>query len=110
MVHHVHKATEEVFEQVHVIDQKNIHPTNWNRHPIFYLFPKFENTVCSTRQVIAFWIQAVSSQQLRRGSVRATNTAGAKLDRKGLNQLASTAGAKLDRKGLNQQWIRPLTF
>ena len=75
VVPHVCTALEVVFEQDHVINQKvstqqtqNEH--TWDQNPNFNLFPKFENIVCSTRQVIAFWIQAVSFLQLPRGSLR----------------------------------------
>ena len=71
-------APEETFEQGHVIDWKittqqieNQH--NWNQYPILHLFPKFENIVCPTRQVIAFWIQVVILLRLHRGSLRPTD-------------------------------------
>ena len=75
VVSRVHTAPEEVFEQGHVIDRKistqqtqNWH--SWNHHPIFHSFPKFENIMCCTRQVIPFWIQAVGFLQLPRSSLR----------------------------------------
>ena len=42
----------------------------WGHHPIFQLFPKSESITCSTRQVIAFWIQTVSFLQLPHASPR----------------------------------------
>ena len=55
---------EEALEQGHEIDWKIVIKQteiqhNCNHYPIFHLFPKFENTACSTRQVTALWIQAV---------------------------------------------------
>ena len=71
-------APEEAFEQGHLIDWKittqqieNQH--NWNQYPILHLFPRFENIVCATRQVIAFWIQAVTLLRLLLGSLRPTD-------------------------------------
>ena len=71
----VHMASEEAFEQGHMIDRKistkqtqNLH--NSNHYPIFDSFPKFGNIVCSTRQVIAFEVQAVSFLQLPHNSLR----------------------------------------
>ena len=56
---------EEASEQRRVINKKpstqhsqNQH--NPNHYPIFHLLSKFGNNVCSTRQDIAFWIQAFS--------------------------------------------------
>ena len=73
VVSHVCTALEVVFEQDHVINQKvstqqtqNEH--TWDQNPNFHLFPKFENTACSTKQVIALWVQAVSFLQLSHSS------------------------------------------
>ena len=40
-----------------------------NHHPIFHLFPKFENIVYSVRQVLPLWIQVVSFLQLPHSSL-----------------------------------------
>ena len=40
-----------------------------NHHPIFHLFPQFENIVSSVRQVLPLWIQVVSFLQLPHSSL-----------------------------------------
>ena len=75
----IHMAPEEVFEKDHATvrklsTQQTQNEHNRNHHPNFHLFATFENIVYCTRQVIAFWIQAVSFQQLPRGSLGPAST------------------------------------
>ena len=75
VVSHVHMAPEQAFKQSHVINRKissqqikfsiisNLNLAqfqtqtshDWNHYPLLHLFPKSENIVQSTRQLITFW-------------------------------------------------------